>query len=628
LAAGRVLLQRYGCTTCHQLGESIPVPPPGPALDAIAHKVSPTWLAAWLKDPFIYLPASRMPHVVLTPDERREIAAFLLRLSPEWRLPSPPDLPPNPYRGSDLFDALRCQQCHRVGGEGGLRGPALDRLGTKTSRRWLYAFLKAPHIAQPGTPSHSFHLVDQDALDLCEFLVRRAPSGAALPEDFAFTEQDTALAHRGLRTAIERGCFQCHAIRSLRGPSLSTPTTASTAGTWLDHHRMEGETIPDFHLLPAARLAMRRALQDTFPIPDRVVLPNDFWDLPIPPQGTAPDAYSPEARDLAPEACASCHVRQWKEWRSSRHARSLSPGLLGQLTDEENPGFTQHCLTCHAPLSEQYQTVIDGDFTPAHGVTCAGCHVRAHRYFGPPKSDRRLTASRFTGGQHGGAVGPPAFRRSEFCAPCHQSDSAGLAFDGKLLQNTHDEWASSPHSAREEGCQSCHMPDGQHFMTGIHDQVTVSRALDLEVDWELSPQTRELHATVRIHNRGAGHHVPTYVTPAIFVKVALGDEGGGVLDGTLQTRIVQRRILLSENRELFDTRIPAGGTWLFEFTHQLPDHARLLTVVVEVDPDHFYRSFFEQYPSDSVQSASLIQQAHAQILDSPYILFVRTITLE
>lgn len=628
LAAGRVLLYRYGCTTCHQFGESAPAPPPGPALDAIAHKVSPTWLVAWLEDPFIYLPASRMPHVVLAPAQRREIAAFLLTLSPGWRLPSRSDLPPDPYRGSDLFDALRCQQCHRLGGEGGLRGPALDRLGVKTSRRWLYAFLKAPHIAQPGTRSHSFNLVDRDALDLCEFLVRRAPSGAELPENFTSSEQDTALAHRGLRTAIERGCFQCHAIRSLRGPSLSTPATASTTDAWLDHHRAAGETIPDFHLLPAARLAMRRALQDTTSIPGPVALPNDFWKLPIPPQGAAPEAYSPEARDLAPEACASCHVRQWQEWQRSRHARALSPGLLGQLTDEENPGFIRHCLTCHAPLSEQYRTVTDGDFTPGHGITCAGCHVRAHRHFGTPKPDRQLTASRFTGGQHGGAVRSPAFLQSQFCAPCHQSDPAGLAFDGKLLQNTHDEWATSPHSTREETCQSCHMPDGQHFMTGIHDQVTVSRALDLEVDWELSLETRELRATVRIHNRGAGHHVPTYVTPAIFVKVALGDERGGVIDGTLETRIVQRRIRLSENRELFDTRIPSGGAWLFEFVHQVPAHARLLTVVVEVDPDHFYRSFFEQYPSDSVQSAGLIQRAHDQILDSPYILFVRTITLD
>ena len=373
---------------------------------------------------------------------------------------------------------------------------------------------------------------------------------------------------------------------------------------------------------------MHRALQDTTSIPNPVALPSDFWKLPIPPQGSTPEAYSPENRDLAPEACASCHVRQWEEWRNSRHARSLSPGLLGQLVDEENPGFIQHCLTCHAPLSEQYRTVTDGDFTPDHGITCAGCHVRAHRNFGPAKPDRRLTASRFTGGQHGDAVRTPAFRQSEFCAPCHQSDLAGLAFDGKLLQNTHGEWAASPHSAREETCQSCHMPDGQHFMTGIHDQVTVSRALDLEIDWKLSPETRHLRATVRIHNRGAGHHVPTYVTPAIFVKVALGDERGGVIDGTLQTRIVQRRIQLFENRELFDTRIPAGGAWLFEFASQLPAHAQLLTVVVEVDPDHFYRSFFEQYPSDSVQSASLIQQAHAQILDSPYILFVRTITLD
>jgi hypothetical protein len=277
--------------------------------------------------------------------------------------------------------------------------------------------------------------------------------------------------------------------------------------------------------------------------------------------------------------------------------------------------------------------VETGAFTPGHGVTCAGCHVRAHRHFGPPPKAFPPVAERFTGGQHGGAILSSDFHQGAFCAPCHQFDPAGLALNGKLLQNTHAEWAASSQRLQGETCQTCHMPGGDHRMPGIHDPLTVSRALELDIDWDFSPDQRRLRATVRLHNRGAGHHLPTYTTPALFVKVVLGDRGG-VIDSTLQIRAIQRRIQLGARRELFDTRIPAGGVWVFAFERRVPEQARLLSVIVEADPDHFYRSFFEKlagsppFGASRVRSAELIRQAHAQVLASPYILFARTIELQ
>lgn len=637
--SGAVLLHRYGCASCHDLYIPYSFQQRGPLLGAIAHKVSPHWLRSWLEDPFAYLPASQMPRVELTSQERDALVAFLCSLAPDRRLPERPALEPDPYSGGELFVALACQQCHRIGGEGGQAGPALDRLGLKTSRHWLYAFLKAPDIAQPGTQSHLFHLVDRDALDLGEFLARRFAAGGELPDRFTPVPVDTARAQRGLRTAIERGCFQCHAITFLRGPRLLLPASPSTAIAWLDHHRRAGKSIPPISIPPAASQAMRVALQMPRAAAEKAVaprpLPPDYWQLPVPLQGPVPPAYSAAMRDLSPAACATCHRRQAAAWRSSRHARSLSPGLLAQLVDAPKPDLVRHCLSCHAPLSEQFRELLEaGEFTPGHGVTCAGCHVRAHRHFGPPLSPEKPVAIRFTGDQHGGAILSPDFRQSAFCTPCHQFDPAGLALNGKLLQNTHAEWAASPQRLQGETCQTCHMPGGDHQMPGIHDPLTVSRAVDLEIDWDFAPAQRRLRATVRLHNRGAGHHLPTYTTPALFVKAALGDSGGGVIDSSLQTRVVQRRIQLGERRELFDTRIPAGGFWEFAFERTVPPQARLLTVIVEVDPDHFYRSFFEKLAGSEpfglsrARSAELIRQAHAQVLASPYILLARTIELQ
>ena len=49
-------------------------------------------------------------------------------------------------------------------------------------------------------------------------------------------------------------------------------------------------------------------------------------------------------------------------------------------------------------------------------------------------------------------------------------------------------------------------------------------------------------------------------------------------------------------------------------------------MVVEVDPDHFYRSFFADFAGP--QGLDLVRPAHARLLDSPYILFTQSHPLE
>jgi hypothetical protein len=61
LAAGRVLLHRYGCITCHDLDIPLPAQPQVPQLDLIAHKTISHWLRRWLYQPSSYLPHSKMP---------------------------------------------------------------------------------------------------------------------------------------------------------------------------------------------------------------------------------------------------------------------------------------------------------------------------------------------------------------------------------------------------------------------------------------------------------------------------------------------------------------------------------------------------------------------------------------
>jgi hypothetical protein len=76
------------------------------------------------------------------------------------------------------------------------------------------------------------------------------------------------------------------------------------------------------------------------------------------------------------------------------------------------------------------------------------------------------------------------------------------------------------------------------------------------------------------------------------VKVFLSDREDGVIENSLHTRAAQRRLSPDGQTELFDTRIPAGGAWHYVEHFYINVEARHINVLVEVDPDHFYRQFF------------------------------------
>src|SRR5213594_4383003 len=94
------------------------------------------------------------------------------------------------------------------------------------------------------------------------------------------------------------------------------------------------------------------------------------WRQPLVPQGPPPARFSPLEASLRPEACGSCHPAQLADWTTSLHARSMGPGLVGQLVEmlESDPGSALGCLTCHAPLAEQAPRVADGARARANPV--------------------------------------------------------------------------------------------------------------------------------------------------------------------------------------------------------------------------------------------------------------------
>jgi hypothetical protein len=332
------------------------------------------------------------------------------------------------------------------------------------------------------------------------------------------------------------------------------------------------------------------------------------WQVPIALQGKPPADWSSQEGSLAPETCGSCHPVQFNDWKTTVHSHSVGPGLLGQTPTLllEDPSTAQSCYQCHAPLAEQQEVIAFGaklrknthfDATlQAKGLTCAACHVRKNQRFGPPRRDGSLVSSKPPDQlSHGGATRTPAFERAEFCRGCHQFEPDGYALNGKLLENTYNEWKNGPYAAQGIQCQQCHMPDRRHLWRGIHDVEMVRSGVN--IDLQLSQQKYspgdKLDATLTLMNSGVGHYFPTYVTPRIVLRMEILDGNRQVVADTIKEKIVGRQITLDLDREIADTRIPPKGVHTFRYSSIVNRAGLRLHAEVIVYPDEFYTRFYE-----------------------------------
>jgi len=317
------------------------------------------------------------------------------------------------------------------------------------------------------------------------------------------------------------------------------------------------------------------------------------WQRPIAPQGEAPASFSALEAALDPDACGTCHIAQLADWKDSRHAHAMDPGVLGQLLDMEAEDRASHqeCLRCHAPLAEQAEglavqmTEQDASGLHRHGMMCAACHVRGHRRYGPPRRDVS-TPQAGEALPHGGFRTSPAFEDARFCASCHQFPPDGYALNGKLLENTLEEWQASRHAREGRTCQSCHMPDRRHLWRGIHDPEMVRQGVTITSS--AATAKGRARASLTLRNSATGHYFPTYVTPKIYLEILQEDAAGKTLAGTLKQEIIGREVTLDITRELSDTRLAPDAQRSLLYDRPLSPSAVALVARVRVEPDYFY----------------------------------------
>ncbi|KPV39018.1 hypothetical protein AN478_11880 [Thiohalorhabdus denitrificans] len=348
-----------------------------------------------------------------------------------------------------------------------------------------------------------------------------------------------------------------------------------------------------------------------------------FWTHPIPAQGQPPEGFTPLEASLDPGACRSCHPDRFAEWDASLHSQAMGAGIWWQFR-VKSPEQVKECARCHAPMAEQLALMgrdlgweDTGGAPPEHvpadlhreGLVCAACHVRGHKRFGPPAEDP-LPAER---APHDGFVATEAYRSSRFCAECHQFPEDGPKLNGKLRENTYEEWRASRYAEEGVTCQSCHMPGQKHRWKGIHDPGMVREAVTVELDAEPAGEGA-YRVAGEVANTGAGHKFPTYLTPKVYARLVLED-GQGKVREELDRAVIGWGADVEMTEELYDTRLSPGEAVRLQSEARLPDQAAGWRVALHLDvapQEHYERLFrymFQQADKMSAETVRTLEQA-------------------
>jgi len=379
------------------------------------------------------------------------------------------------------------------------------------------------------------------------------------------------------------------------------------------------------------------------PTADHRVFLARHWQRPLAAQGMPPAGYSQLESALDPVSCGTCHAQQYKDWKTALHSLAMSPGLFGQLQEMGAEAADDHqaCIRCHAPLAEQGEQLrktlargahpapqrSDG-VSHVHGLTCAGCHVRNRQVFGPlrrddsaPTPEQKLP--------HDGWLATEAFQDSRFCIACHQFEPDGPALNGKLLENTYEEWRVSRHARENRSCQSCHMPDRRHLWRGIHDPEMVKSGLKIEASRPIVANG-QVSANLQITNHGVGHAFPTYVTPRVMVEIGQESRKGKMIPESVERHLIARDVSLDLRTEKSDTRIMPDETRRYGYAKVMYPGAAALTIRIIVEPDAFYADFYRATLDDPEFriGRKAVSEALRRAEQSPYTMFLKTIPVE
>jgi len=277
---GKWLFENRGCQGCHVLDANAKrdligtYRQFGPNLSGIGSKVSPDWIAMWVKDPKSWNPETKMPNLRLTEAEAADLAAYLS----QQKAPAAFDAQPIPavdkasldkvsmyfqtttksivdaqndlakmsmpqelsYAGEKLIGHYGCFACHAIPGFADAKpiGTELSEWGNKAVHRLDFGFIDIDHTRQDWlrTKLGNTRIYDQDKvrgweeklkMPLFSFSSEEKTDIATAvlgfqKDDMADSKvrrlsPDQAAIERGRRVIKDHNCQGCHVIEGKGG---------------------------------------------------------------------------------------------------------------------------------------------------------------------------------------------------------------------------------------------------------------------------------------------------------------------------------------------------------------------------------------------------------------------------
>ena len=262
LNLGLNIIEKAGCYNCHMIEKYKGWPPSGPSLEKLASKTSKDWSYRWIQDPKSFRHGTWMPSffhqsntndpesIKRTDQEIHAIVHYLFEKSELYetqQLPMAGDI----AQGEKLFTTLGCLSCHQMDDvpnddsvtRADLRnqhGPNLTGLGSKTSKEWIYNWIKDPSQYHETSRMPNFRLSDEEAAHITAYLhanqkeafsknavppvnvtavttitegfLKKTMTTKAAKEKAAAMTLDEKLLFTGEKLIRHYGCFSCHNI--------------------------------------------------------------------------------------------------------------------------------------------------------------------------------------------------------------------------------------------------------------------------------------------------------------------------------------------------------------------------------------------------------------------------------
>jgi mono/diheme cytochrome c family protein len=221
--------------------------------------------------------------------------------------------------GRNLLARYGCVHCHTIKLPDGSPvqptddPPSLSHIADKTTREWIYAWLKDPQAYAVTSTMPNFKLTDADAQDISAFLIANSTpiAGDTAPVAGKDKDQKTANPTAGASLYGESFCASCHAVQNAAGnlvggnvgPELTrigSKVRPEWLRSWLRNPRVyDAETVmPHYRFTDQQVSLLATFLGNKM---DSDLLANVHLDTPTPEQIA-------HGKSLVTEyGCASCH---------------------------------------------------------------------------------------------------------------------------------------------------------------------------------------------------------------------------------------------------------------------------------------------------------------------------------